>query len=578
MSENWADRATKLRVLRLYRRRLRTTMYAIIGVLLVATPIIFAFAPAGSVPFYIAAWLAIIAMIMGARSLNLAHRITVEQVGIPTLAPLPRQNRKDIIEQVEKYCKDVSLEQAKWWAEALIRPRGTFSRISERGEPQPGYMTRHITYTARFPADHDISSGLLPLELYRRGSLIDGLKLSDHAGKRVSSVPHDESVARVGAHLRVLASNVSHDYYDTYLRDVEPGLLTYLDAERPPSRIDIANFVSVTGRTTREAPVDRRGLAIMVALVCRGLLTRNPVWMLVSNQHADGSPSGASEKDDDKLNRKAGTRFTVEDQVIITDNRPKLSEGFLGLIHRHLRPVALVLLGLQDNSIRYHLSNASRATSYHFQTAGLPNTYLESHDIREWPNAWYQLRPSEGQAFSHFYTRRVLKSTSRSSYVARYYHVPPGPIGISALSSFVTLIAISVLAAQHMGWTEAETPASLGLLLGLPAAAIAFLGFDRSAGFLIASVTARVCSAVSFVIVVAAIIITAFLPGAAPSGLSQVTHDLADLGLNPRLWFFLVVIQIAALIYSTAIWFQRSHLYFALSKEKLSPTRRARDF
>lgn len=455
----------------------------------------------------------------------------------------------------------MSLERAQLFASLLIHPADYFLRIAESANPMEGHTTVSSKYTIALPVVNLNESVVLPLMLKDRGVLTDGLKVLNAEGKRLSSVVQRTQIGFLAAVCRSLITAGSDKKTLTqYIREVEPRVLKVLSSKVPGSAIEYLELLDsiYAIRDTSKSPewID------IIPLYLRELRTRIPI--LVEVPPLD--PSKPLSKDIG--GSRTIVRYTVDQDIPLAG---KTWDSFRGSkwddFKRLLRNAVLlvfVVLGVRPNRVLVPLDNADRCQSYHLQCDGPPDLVYLGDQYLDPPmdGSTWEFKPRRGQSYSHLYVQDGQQYKGRH-FESVFYEIPPGSTGIAAAVAFAGSFGLAILGLHQLRWSPDPSFGSATLVLGLPGAIAAFVGFGRTAGFLRGSFRARISTIVSLLTALVGLMSVALVTRTTVYSATIVSTDLSDLPPIFIFWLVLFGVQSLNLVSVTSLWIYRAFVYWA---------------
>jgi hypothetical protein len=468
----------------------------------------------------------------------------------------------DASDEVDRRMGAMSSPEANLFRSLILEPSAHFLRIAEHATPGPGHTLVATNFTVQLPITPGGTIGL-PIVLKERGPLIDGLKVYDHGGTRVSTIPYRHQVAYLGAVFRQLVEDaVGSKGAADYRHWIEPDVLRILSSQLPA---DATDYLRVTDRlwelfVAEKADMPRAGISI---LLLRALHTRTPVLIPLRREVDD-------ELDRDDVAAPARdwlVRLGCEQDIGLAGKNWEGRSNLLW-IRRPFRTLKLFLslvLGVHSTEILIPVDNADRCQSYHLQCFGPEGvTYLGDQFLAN-PNdgSSIRLKSRRGQSYSHLYIQDGKEFTGRH-FSSTFFEVPPGATGVAAAVSVAVLVGVFVMGWNHLHWSPESQVGILSLLIGLPGALAAVLGLGRTGGFLRGSILARISTIASLIAALAALVTASTLVRNTPWSEALIAEDLENLPPILISWLVLAGAQAANVVLTTLLWTYRTFVYWSV--------------
>ncbi|RFA10386.1 hypothetical protein B7R54_15115 [Subtercola boreus] len=382
----------------------------------------------------------------------------------------------------------------------LVTPKQHFSRISEHVESYHRSILVRSTFNlkmqgAEFTQSKSDSTSqlalLIPLLLPKKGSLQDGLKITDGNGKRIPTVDSHSQYVYAAAVLRFLVGLMSTVALDEYLgngRRLENRVWAVIVADKPSTK-EVDELVQDLSRL----PVDPH-LEVLMKLfvgVIQELANFHPISIAVPVAVAS------------EVKWPASTRYVLERRFIPETEPPP--DNNIGRIQRSLFFDSVRLaFGVRINRIYFPLTSAYRTRSYHLEVEGRDGTFFAGEEFiapHLEPGEKLQFgggrQPRQGQRRSHVYMKSVT-GKSGMYYAARFFERAPGSFAGLTIASIVSTTVVAVLWAVHATDLATEgtfqTSGFIPALLTVPIAMSAFLGLDSDNSKRHPSLASRVVS------------------------------------------------------------------------------------
>ncbi|MBA4247965.1 MAG: hypothetical protein C0444_06690 [Microbacterium sp.] len=466
----------------------------------------------------------------------------------------PRENELNTL--VAASGKDGLNDIVVWtFVRALLEPKGFYERISERVELGHVSLVRRVSYTCDLLAFRSVvraghpsvnameridigkseTSLVVPLQLVRRGSLGGGLRVLDDNGKTASTVSsYDLSIFLISV-FRSLVKRIALSSLPLYIKDIEPAVSKALRAR---TVMDVGAREELLDRfqsLLSGAPGHRVPIELMELLI-----DWHPICVTVP-------PSRVA-----KMKWPDSIRFTIErrdnselrDQTVESDDGDSVLRALDGL---------RLLLGVPINRIYVSVADADRARSYHLEVCGPAGTYVARQAFSVMPpeaaseiNLEAFVSPRQGQRRA----RALVTGLERSEGAARakvffavkFFERSPGSFGVTTIASLLLSLAAWLLfVASSNGQAVQQTVA--GVLLALPAAAVALSGLDSRREYRQPSLLSMGLNG-AMLFAVSASLFVVLVP--------------LDQALRTDLWRVVVVFASFTLVVSTATWIIRA--------------------
>jgi len=421
----------------------------------------------------------------------------------------------------------LTFSQAYVFVQAIAYPRGFFRRISENA--QPFHRSLHIESTYSVHIDEDPDEGsmdyVVPLFLFEKERIQDGLRLSDESGRRLSSLSSQDIATFAAAVVRALMSAAGVAAYEHYLRDVEArALLAIVSNGVPDSELnEIENLMSmVPGDPGRE------GLADTAFSVVSDLTKWHPICVSV--------PA-------DKVLARQWPhvfRFKMEYRTI-----PPIQVVGGETFRQKLETGARLLLGVRLNRLFIPLVNDLRTPSYHLQVSGPEGTYLSKQGtipVESSLDLDARVQPRQGQRRAHLYVRR-RRTKDDAWFAAHFFERSPGSFASTTASAWAAAVVVTLLALHETQQQLQPVTSILPALLAVPIAVATWSGFD-------AARTARHPSLLSRTLTILTIVLslTAFAFAVLPENVFEASDTL---------WTLVSAVGIALALVSSISWVLR---------------------
>jgi len=469
----------------------------------------------------------------------------------------PRSLSEELaLEDVAEWGARIELEQAELFCNLILDPATFFLRIAESATPMEGHTLLSSKLTAELPAGLLSKGVMLPVLVKDRGVLTDGLKIFDGDGHRTSSVATRQQVGFLGAVCRHYVTAAGDQaLFEAYRDTAESGVVRILTAQQPVDGVDFLEVIAALDALTIRAKDPSR--IQVLALFLRELRTRVPLLVELTESTPNlSTPIGSL------------VRITVDQDIALTDRDwigdtgakrfPRIRRWFL-----NARFLVMVVFGVKANEILIPVDNADRCQSYHLQCKGLPDVaYLgDQHLDRVNDGSSRRIKARRGQSYSHLYIQEG-KEYSGLYFQNSFYEIPPGSTGLAVAVAFAALFGLWLLGWHQLKWTEDTQLGTATVLLGLPGAIAAFLGFGRTAGFLRGSFRARLSTIVSLITALVGLTSVALASRSTPYASDLMARDLAMLPPIFIFWLVLLGTQSVNLVATVCLWLYRAFIYW----------------
>ncbi len=370
----------------------------------------------------------------------------------------------------------LNVEQAMSFIDAIVYPRKVFERISEQAEPFHRSLLIKSTYTVRLPNlpapesidDSDRSNSVahdfvVPLFLFVKGPLQDGLRVYTGESTRVSTISSRDVLCYSAAIIRALFRAAGETLYKRYLGTLEKEVLDAIGANGP---LDDMALEALENRISQLGPptLDEDSLNTAIALISQ-LCRHHPVCVPIPLTKVS------------KRNWPSTFRFRLEYRII-----PPLRSLGGDQWWTKLADWMRLALGVRLNRLFIPIPNAGRTRSYHLQVAGPTGTYLarqgteppvEQLDIRA------QTQPRRGQRRAHLYVQ-WLDHPSEVVFSTQFFERAPGSFASTAAAGWAAAIVVGMLALQQIHSIQVgQLPVMSTLLPALLAVPIAVATWTR---------------------------------------------------------------------------------------------------
>lgn len=439
----------------------------------------------------------------------------------------------------------LTVDHVRVFLGGIVATREFIVRISEHVESfHRSYLVRS-TFSLRLdqldsPIDVEEPDELdfvVPLFLPTKRGLIDGVKVTNGKGNRVSTIDSDAQLTFIAAVLRfVIRNNVGVPAYRDYIannRKLERETLKVVAR----TQVTDDDLSQVTAALLALPGQDRLYLQVIADFV--GELSKGrPISVAIPGAEVRASRWPST------------LRFVLERRLIPPTQPAPTGPDKLkyGPLLDHLR----LALAVRLNRIYFPLSNAYRTPSYHLEIAGPDGTYLAAeqfHVPKLSPTARLTfdggMQPRYGQRRSHLYLHR-LEGPPGAYQFAKFYERGPGSFAGATIAGVVSTVLIVVLALMN-GSTNATVQSHITsvvpTLLALPVGIAAFVGLEASNGKRHPSLLSRFV-----VFTTAALSLTAFVL-AVGRGLNGATPQWA--------WQLLTWVSVSITVTSFLTWVLR---------------------
>lgn len=401
--------------------------------------------------------------------------------------------------------------QAAFFLEALVVPRSIYARITEHLEPYHRSTKIRTSYTVSI-LPRLIKDGMdfvVPLYLPgRRGQLQNGLRVFDGGGKRISTVDSARQTIFAAAVIRrsVYAAGVSA--YETYVKTIEPKVLSVLTDNRAPSasrmRVIVENLL-VLDREPQRAAI----IKTVVSLV-RVLAKVHPISVSVSAETVSSAAWPHLH------------RFTVERREVAAIGKgPGVRAPRIVAVADFLRQLLIV----RPNRLYYTIAAAIRTNSYHLEVEGPEGAYVSEMEII--PRAGVldaRMSPRLGQRRMHLYTTKA----NVEFHVAAAFN-ERGPISFATLTlvAFATTVVVYLLAMQELANIPLPPKQQvvqawlIPALLAVPVAVAAIAGWESNKATKHPTLLSRIIN-----LSIIAVVFAAFIAEAAREHLGEFAGPL----------------------------------------------------
>lgn len=322
---------------------------------------------------------------------------------------------------------------ASAYLDGVMYPNYLFERITESAVPWHRSVRMSSTYTVsigRLPSSVQPLDLVIPLFLFPRGQLQDGLRVFEGGDKRVSTIPQRHVVAFSAAVARDQIRGCGKAAYREYLESVEPTVLSLWTSDQTPSRAALdrlrAEVLALPAK-----PKKRRALETAAGYLIE-LARFHPVCVAIGHEEISKSVWPHI------------FRFRLEHRII-----PEIRLEGQWLVRKAdwLR----LVLGVELNRINIPLVNAVRARSYHLEVAGPEGTYLASQEligVVETAKNRVRMQPRRAQRRAHLYLQGVEEDevASEAQFQTAYFERSPGSFAMltaSAISAYLLACALA---------------------------------------------------------------------------------------------------------------------------------------
>lgn len=403
-------------------------------------------------------------------------------------------------------------------------PKIFYERISETVEP----LTRSVSITRNYTITASVRRGgsvALPLKLQQGHETMNGLRLTDSEGRRISSMSRKRTITEILAFTRLGAEMCSESataVYDDQLEKRVAALILQSGTNTEEDILNVQNDILSLPVAGAEYEWIRSAVARLISLCA----TEYPLCVEMKDESVPERGRGKFGSKRDERSEHSW-RLTLRERVIFDYNDRKMNSW------KKLEDLVRHSFGIRPLRFSIPLTSADLTESYHMQVVGPEYTYLARQEIISrtktgdlglllTTSAMAQARL--GQRHAHLYVRNG-DIPSNSYFSVRFYERMPGSIGRSSMS------ALSAAALIWLGYFAYLVPVSgdseklipswefAALVLAFPSAIALWTGMESnrvlSEGVLISRVTTLITI-----------------------GLSTLAawHNIADIKLNSIGW------------------------------------------
>jgi hypothetical protein len=441
--------------------------------------------------------------------------------------------------------RGLTIQQVVLFMGCIVKPTGYFTRISEHIESFHRSTLVRSSFSIRPPSsiDKDIAPPdestfdyLVPLLLPRKGTFMDGVRITDGADKRVTAVDLEALGVYSLAVIRrfLLASHATaFAGYQANGAALERKVWDLLMADAPTDE----QVQAVTDQIMALSAIPQDSLVQSVADFIRELAHHRPICATVSSENVAKSKYPTT------------LRFNLERRII---GPLELIPGpFSGVRNSKFFDAIRLALGVRLNRVYFPLTAAYRTKSYHVIIEGPEGTYFAGEDFFKpalgpgevFENAEITSQARLGQRRSHLQLRG-LKGKSGAYYAVRFFERAPTSFSSITVAAVVSTALIGLLAFLNTSQLAPGAPDRLTsiipALLALPIAVSAFVGLEPTSARRHPSLASR---GVSFAI--ALLSICSF-------GLAVL--DRSSIDIPELLWHLLLWLSIGTTLVSLASW------------------------
>jgi hypothetical protein len=438
---------------------------------------------------------------------------------------------------------------ALMFARALIAPKLVFARLSEQVMLYHRSIKVTVNYTLTLEpgkADSD-TDYVVPLFSSTKGEILDGLKVTNGDGKRVSTLDSTNSAIFCAAVIRSVIRTAGA--LSTYAgSDLEARIWkAIVSADRPDDDV-IKELLGEVRALSRDPK--KKDVLEVAARIVEQVAPKNLVSVLIARED---------------VTKKAwphAHRFGLERRLIAPIDAPQGATP----IQIALDDVRLAL-GIPLNRVFYDAASAIKARSYHLVIEGPEGTYLAANEILQTDEGKAtfsaQIKPREGQRRGHIYITGA-KGTGTIDVAANFFERAPGSFVGSTLSAAAATFVIFLLSITEPVRLASQSQAVqtwlLPALLAIPLAVSTLAGFESLRTPRHPSLLARGLGFTTIALCLAAF---------ALASLGSILTDLALCG-----WKVLPLIGVAVTLCSFASWMMRIVLqnYFIRGRDLVEGT------
>lgn len=432
--------------------------------------------------------------------------------------------------------------QAMTFIDAIVYPTTRFERISEQAEPFHRSLLVKSTYTVSVhqkTVSSDAPDYVVPLFLFPKGELQDGLRVFTGENERVSTLSSSDVLSFAAAVVRSLIHSVGGKAYANYLGAFEDQVLKMLTAEYPPTELEL---VDMKGRIVGLDPASGgSGILDTAAGLISELATYHPICVTIPAENV--------------VDREWPWtfRFRMEYRTI-----PPLTHLKKEPWWRRFADWVRLAFGVRLNRLFIPIPNASRTNSYHLQVAGPPGTYLARQGTipdESRLDARMKLQPRRSQRRAHLYVQEI-DHPGEILFATQFFERAPGSFSTTTASAWAAAIVVTVLAIQqiHALDTGKEPVLStlLPALLAVPIAVASWSGLDKRKEFAHPSLLSRFLTFATILVCLAV-----FAIAVAPR---------AYVAPNAIVWTLFAAAAIVLALLSTYSWILRLAIEHRFSK------------
>lgn len=356
--------------------------------------------------------------------------------------------------------------------DAIAYPTAIFDRITETATPWHRSIILRSTYTVALRVQSIPEEGpdlVVPLFLFPKGQLQDGLRVYDSNEKRLSTLPRPALLAYALAVARDLARSCGVSFFAHYLDQVEPEVVDLWSRESASSEEEIATVVGKLDSDQAESGRDetRAALGALIAYLSQ----YHPISV--------GVPRAL-------LNERMWPdtfRFRIEHRII-----PTIRYG------TGIENIAVWLrfaMGVRLNRFRVPIPNATRTMSYHLEVAGPDGTYLAAQElggVAHSDASRVRMQPRRAQRRAHLYLQDLEYASEDAAFQVGFFERSPGALAKTTAAGWSAFVLIAALAAirQVPGldavglYAPQPSPLASSVLAGLLAFPAAITAWNRT--------------------------------------------------------------------------------------------------
>lgn len=256
----------------------------------------------------------------------------------------------------------------------FFEPKSFFERISETVEP----LTRSVSINRTYTVSISIRKGnfvILPLKMQSGQEIMNGLRLTDSEGRRISSVSRRRTIAELLAVIRVGVELCGISAIQYYVENIEHRVANLLLQSGSNDEKEVARIQTEILALPIMDQADRwvRSYVGRLVSLCAD---QYPVCVELKASAAD-DPTGRLRKKPVDPREDISARINLRERVIFDYNDQTVKLNFW----KKIESVVRHSFGIRPLSFTIPLESTLMTSSYHMQVVGPEYTYLARQEI-----------------------------------------------------------------------------------------------------------------------------------------------------------------------------------------------------